>query len=229
MTTHELSIPQNREVSFWNSGSNWQWFVLICLIYAGSSFISQTFILSDSLFYNTYGEQMAYERIDAMLNFQAQWQWVGFLFIPLFIALKLLLVTLSLLGGCIWENYRIGFRQIWSMVLRAELVFAIAAVFTVLFLTWFVELQSLEDLQRFHNFSLMAFLPVGEDLSAWYLYPLQVLNIFEVLYWFVLIWGMLFVSKRSLQEMIGLVGSSYGLGLLLWVMLVIFLKLNMGL
>ena len=68
MISQELHIPEDEHSSYWQSGSNWQWFMLICLIYAGSSFISQTFVMSNSLFYNSYGEQMAYERIEEMVK-----------------------------------------------------------------------------------------------------------------------------------------------------------------
>ncbi|MEM6630110.1 MAG: hypothetical protein AAF694_10585 [Bacteroidota bacterium] len=228
MTSQELYLTQQEESSFWYTGSNWQWFLLICLVYASSSFINQTFILSDSLFYNSYGEQMAYERIEQILDFQAKWEWIGYAVLPLFISIKLMLVALCLLAGAIWEEYKIGFRKIWSMVLRAELGFAIASLITVGYLALFAELHRLEDLQTFHNFSLLAFVPIGEDINAWYLYPLRVISIFEVLYWVILVKGMQAISKRGFEEIFGLVGRSYGLGLLLWVMLVIFLKLNMG-
>ena len=34
------------------------------------------------------GEQMAYERIEEMLAFQNKWQWIGYIFLPIFIAVK---------------------------------------------------------------------------------------------------------------------------------------------
>ncbi len=228
MISKELHIPDQEQNSSWHSGSNWQWFILICLIYAGSSFISQTFVLSDSLFYNSYGEQIAFERIEEMLAFQNQWRWASYAILPIFLSIKLLLVALCLLGGVIWEEYKIGFRKIWSMLLRAELVFALGSILIVGYIALFVDLKRMEDLQTFHNFSLLAFIPVGEDIDAWYLYPLQVVNLFELVYWFVLVKGMQILTGRSVGEMFGLVGRSYGLGLLIWVMLIIFLKLNMG-
>ncbi len=228
MDTHHPELSPRTRVNFWNSGSNWQWFILICLIYVYSSYLSQTLVVSDSLFYNSYGEQMAYDRIEQMLDLQAKWSWVSYLFIPLVIGIKLLLVSLCLLGGSIWENLRLSFRKVWSMVLRAELVFAVGAVCIVLYLAFFVELNSLEDLQGFHNFSLMALLANEEDPTAWYLYPLQVVNLFEILYWIILVKGIQAISKKGVSESIGLVGRSYGLGLLIWVFLVIFLKLNLG-
>ena len=99
------------------------------------------------------------------------------------------------------------------MLLRAELVFALGSLFIVGYLALFIDLNRLEDLQTFHNFSLLAFVPIGEDIHAWYLYPLQVVSVFELIYWFALVKGMQALIGKSMGEMFGLVGRSYGVGL----------------
>lgn len=228
MDTQHTRAPNYKAPSLWETGSNWQWFVLICLLYAYSTYMHQAFVISDALFYNSYGEQLAFERIEQMLNVQAKLSWVSYVFIPFFVGIKLLLVSLCLVGGSIWDSLKVGFRRIWSIVLRAELIFALGSVCTVLFLTFFVELSTIEDLQGFHHFSLKGLFPF-EDLNAWYLYPLQVVSLFEILYVIFLVKGMQALSGKGAYVMLELVGKSYGLGLLIWVLLVIFLKLNLGL
>ena len=229
ITSKDLQLPPKEGLSFWNYGSNFQWFILICLIYVGSSYIIQEFILSDTLYYNSFGEQMAYERIEEILTFQAKWKWMGYLFFPIFIGIKLTIVSLSLLGGSIWGDYRLGFKQIWSVTLRAELIFGLAALLTPMYIYFFVELNVLEDLQSFHAFSLLAFFPAIVDVNAWYVHPIKVINLFEILYWLGLILGMKYLTGKNVREMFCLVANSYGLGLLLWVLIMVFLKLNMGL
>lgn len=66
-----------------------------------------------------------------------------------------------------------------------------------------------------------------EQVEPWLLYPLQVLNVFELLYWFALAYGITRVlPEYDLGRAMGLVLSSYGVGLLVWVATVMFLTLT---
>jgi len=71
-----------------------------------------------------------------------------------------------------------------------------------------------------------------QGLEPWFIYPLQVLNLFELAYWFVLAY---FIGKLAFTEKdkgkpmdlgLKIVASSYGSALLLWVVVVMFFTLN---
>ena len=90
---------------------------------------------------------------------------------------------------------------------------------------------TLEDLQYFYPLSTLNI--VGyKGLEAWFIYPLQVLNLFEFAYWLLLSY---FVGKLAFTEKdkgkpmdlgFKIVASSYGSALLLWVVVVMFFTLN---
>jgi hypothetical protein len=104
----------------------------------------------------------------------------------------------------------------------------------VLKIVWFYFFQTnytLEDLQYFYPLSALNI--VGyKGLDAWLIYPLQVLNLFELAYWLLLSYfvGMLaFIEKYKGKPMdlgFKIVASSYGSALLLWVVVVMFFTLN---
>ena len=55
----------------------------------------------------------------------------------------------------------------------------------------------------------------SQGLEAWFIYPFQVLNLFEVAYWFILAY---FIGKEindTTEKGLSIVASSYGVGLLI--------------
>ena len=86
---------------------------------------------------------------------------------------------------------------------------------------------TLEDLQYFYPFSTLNIIGY-EGLEPWFIYPLQVLNLFELVYWLLLGYGLSKSLKTSMDAAMGIVVSSYGVGLLIWVVAVMFLTLNMS-
>lgn len=86
---------------------------------------------------------------------------------------------------------------------------------------------TLEDLQYFYPLSALNI--VGyKGLESWFIYPLQVLNLFELAYWLLLAY---FIGKLAFTEKdkgkpmdlgFKIVASSYGSALLLWVVVVMF-------
>ena len=104
----------------------------------------------------------------------------------------------------------------------------------VLKIIWFYFFQTsytLEDLQYFYPLSALNI--VGyQGLESWFIYPLQVLNLFELAYWLLLAY---FIGKLAFTEKdkgkpmdlgFKIVASSYGSALLLWVVVVMFFTLN---
>lgn len=191
------------------------------------SFIAQEFLVSDNMYYATLGEQVSYERIDEMLALQEKWEWVGYAFIPIIYLLKFSLIAMCLSVGVLLGNLKISFNKLFQIALIAEAVFLLPAFIKII---WFMLIKTdygLEDLQYFYPLSLLSIFDV-EKLAQWWIYPLQLLNFFELVYWFVLSYGLHMVLKKSVKDMLGVVLSTYGVGLLLWVVLVTFLTVNMS-
>ena len=81
---------------------------------------------------------------------------------------------------------------------------------------------------RYHGEVIVLQLFGYEDLEPWFIYPLQVVNLFELCYWLLLGYGLSKALKRSVDYAMGIVASSYGVGLLIWVGAVMFFTLNMS-
>jgi hypothetical protein len=65
-----------------------------------------------------------------------------------------------------------------------------------------------------------------KSLAIWQIYPLQLLNVFEMVYWGLLAYWLKRLLNITLTKSMEMVIASYGTGLLLWVVFVTFLSLN---
>ena len=162
---------------------------------------------------------------------QKKWWWVSYVTTPVLIGIKVLLVAFCLnFVKIISEKLEdVQFRDILTVVLIAEFVFVIAG-FYKFFNFYLIDTDyTLETLQTYYPLSLINY---KEAISTekWLAYPLQLLNVFEIMYWGVLAWGIwqLADKKISYQRSLGYVALTYGVGLLFWVGVVCFLILSVS-
>lgn len=189
--------------------------------------IISSFLLSTDLYFNQFGDQMTYDQIRSFIDFQFKYQWVSYLLLPCIYMLKLLLLSLVLLAGAIFWDIKISFKKLFKIALIAEFLFIIPSLIK---LFWFLFIQKdfeLLDLQTFYPLSILNLLNV-KDIPQWLLYPFQIVNVFEIIYWFLLAYGISLVAKERLPKMIGLVASSYGVGLFVWVVFITFITINLS-
>ena len=162
---------------------------------------------------------------------QKKWWWVSYVTTPVLIGIKVLLVAFCLnFVKIISEKLEdVQFRDILAVVLIAEFVFIIAG-FYKFFNFYLIDTDyTLETLQTYYPLSLINY---KEAISTekWLAYPLQLANVFELMYWGVLAWGIwqLADKKISYQRSLGYVALTYGVGLLFWVGVVCFLILSVS-
>ncbi len=203
----------------------WGMFLFSWVVYALVLFIQQRYILTDQVYYNTLGEQLTIERIDALLQIRQKWQWLSYVLIPVMLLVQVLFISICLSAGAILLDYKISFRRIFAMVVKALAVFAIGKIVHALLLQ-FMDVQTMDDLLRAEVFSLLGWIDKG-GLPDWILYPLSVVNIFEALFWLLLAGGMGYLLEKRWTRMIGFVAATYGIGLLVWVLFIVFLQLNL--
>ncbi|MEL6650958.1 MAG: hypothetical protein AAFQ87_09175, partial [Bacteroidota bacterium] len=152
----------------WQKGNNLHWFLALCIFYISAAVIGEYYFLSDTVYFNSFADRFAYDQINQMLESQRKIRWFGYILQPFLLMIKLSLIALCLMSAVVWSNLKVSFRQIWSIIIRTELVLAVGALFASAYLAIFWEVNSFDDLENFHNFSLLALLPSGFDISKWY-------------------------------------------------------------
>ncbi|UYN87097.1 MAG: hypothetical protein KIT51_02130 [Cyclobacteriaceae bacterium] len=108
----------------------------------------------------------------------------------------------------------------------AEFVFFIPPILKVLWFGIFHIDYTLKDLQIFSPLSALNLIN-RDSVEPWLLYPFQILNVFELVYWLVLAYGLYELTGERYSKMLGIVAASYGTGLLLWIVFIVFLTINL--
>jgi hypothetical protein len=202
-------------------------FLLIVTVSILLSLLVKILIFKDDLYFAYFEDQLSYARIEEMLASRKKWSWVGYGLAPLFFFLKTGLVTICIFTGAFFINLRLELGKIFKAVLLAETVFFIPALIKIAWFTFYYMNYTLDDVQYFQPLSLLSFFNANE-LDTWWVYPLKILNVFEVVYWIVLAFLLAELSTERFNRMLGMVLGSYGTGLLMWVIFVTFITLSLS-
>ena len=202
-------------------------FVCFCLTLLGFTFLSKELLLTEEIYIASLGDQMGVERVQAMLQLQEDWQWLGYVLIPVLYLLKFALIALCLNVGTLLFDYKIPFPKLFRLAMMAETIFLIPILLKPL---WFLLVQTsftLDDFQYFYPLSLLNLFESG-SVAPWWVYPLQLANVFEVVYWLLLAYGLHRLLRTHYDRALTLVLASYLPGLLLWITVVTFLSVSLG-
>jgi hypothetical protein len=200
-------------------------FLIVIGISILTALLANHLLMSDALFYDNFAEQLTAEKIESILAQMHKWAWLNYIMIPLVYLIKFTLVSLVLLTGFFFFDKTVDFSQIFKAVILAEIAFLLVPIIN---LCWFVFVQTkytFQDVQYFYPLSALQLFD-AQSLPKWQIYPLQLFNVFELIYWVLLAYWLKKLLNISLNKSMEVVASSYGTGLLLWVVFITFLSLN---
>ncbi|MEW4924280.1 hypothetical protein [Algibacter sp. 2305UL17-15] len=189
--------------------------------------MSKAILNIDGLIEISAYEYLTSKEVLEIIEIRNTWKWLGYLTIPLLLLLKLSVIAAILDAGSFFFNKDIKYKSLFNIVVKAEFVFLLVIVFKT---TWFYVFQqdyTLEDLQSFYPLSAIN-ITGYDNLQPWFVYPLQVLNLFEFAYWVILAYLLGKAFNENTDKGLTIVASSYGVGLVIWVVTVMFFTLNMS-
>jgi len=200
-------------------------FIMICCISLLVTYATKTFITTDEFYYSNLTERLSYEQIKEFIVDNKSWEWLTYLIIPVILILKLSLISLCLATGMFILVNRFEYLKTLEAVILAEMVLLFPAIVKLLWFLFFNPNYTLSDLQYFYPLSAINFFEY-QTLEPWVIYPLQILNAFEFVYWFTLAFGLYKqFSYLSYEKAIGIVMSSYVNCLVVWVATAMFFSL----
>jgi hypothetical protein len=183
-------------------------FVLLCVLTVFLLYFKKTFIE-----YETAAFEFLQDRPEGMvLRVLTALQFIS---IPLVYLWKFTVISFVIWVGCFLYGYRVTYVQSWGVVIGAEFIFLIPEVLKILYFFVIETDPSYSDIGAFYPLSLMHFFDYYSIDHKW-AYPLRALNLFEVVYWFALVWGIDHYARKDKKIVWFIVASSYILLFLLW-------------
>lgn len=200
------------------------YFLFLCIFQGFLVFIYQDLIVYDNLFYEALGSQMDFERIQKTLDFQKQYQWVVYLALPIFMMIRILLVTCCLNIGSLLEKYDASFSGFFQASMYAQTIYLFPMITKLIYFYFIHTDYTLGELNSFNPFSLLGLFDVKE-LELWQLSFLGFFNLYQLSFVLFLAYRVQFLIQKDFSQSLGFVGLSYGAGLFIWIVFLMFLQL----
>ena len=184
------------------------YFVFLCIISFLLLFIKKEFIESEIAAFEVLeakGEMGMFHVLSAL----------QFISIPLVYLFKFTVTAFVIWIGCFMFGYKITYTQLWGIVLVCETIFLLPEVLKIGYFFLFVGDPNYFDLRAFYPFSMLQ-LTDYTIVSPRYIYPLKALNLFEPIYWVMLVYSVQYTSNKRLNISYYIVFSSYVLLFFLW-------------
>ena len=207
-------LQLNKQYYFW----------FLCALSLLFAFLGDRFLFTESLYYSTLNEQYTNEQIRMMLNLKDKWIGITYLFIPVFIILRVLYTSFCLFLGDLFRETHWGYKRLFNIALKADIVFILSAICVFYYYLIVGDYKTTHEL-NIHPFSLLA-VTGQENIPGWLVFAYNSINVFELIY-LVLLSLLIHVSTQT-----GFVKSlifsllTYGVGNYLYIVAITFLYLN---
>jgi hypothetical protein len=201
----------------------WILFLILILGTILTNEIATYFLDLNHLLYKNLSEQLTLQQIEKVFELQKRWDWLGYALLPLILFLKVSIISMIIAMGGFFSDIELRHGKYFRIVLLAEFVLLIPTLIKTVWFYFFKMDFSLDDVQEFMPFSLQNIVD-NAVVPDWALYPLQVTNLVEVIYWILMAY--LLNKYTNTEKGMKIVFTSYVPALLIWIVFIMFITLN---
>lgn len=189
--------------------------------------VSQTILIDEIVFFNTYSEQLTYELSMEIFSAMRSYSWISYAITPILLLLKFSALSVLIYIGVFFSDLHkdITLGKIFKVVVVSEIVFVVASVIKMLWFILFAGNYTLDDMNFFYPLSLINLFSRSEVASYW-VYPLQTVNIFQVFYVLLLAFGLSRIGSVKKISVDRIVLSTYVPAMAVWIAMILFLTID---
>lgn len=212
--------------SYFNMG-RFRLFLIITACYYIIMWLSKNVLINETVFYNSFSEQLTYEKAMNLFDNMNRYSWISYLVTPLLLLIKFTVISLVMYTGVFFLNlhYKISFGVIFRIVIASDIIFVIAGLIKFVWFYFFAGNYELNDISFFYPLSLINLFKVSEVSRIW-VFPLQSVNLFQAAYILLLAYGLNKAGRIEKSESEKVVIFSYMPAFLFWIVLVMFISLD---
>lgn len=204
-------------------------YILLLLLSTVTIIVSKTgnsLLNIEELYYNSLSVNLTTQQVERTFELQKKIQWLYYIIVPIITLIKTMIISsIIYIGIILVANRKMSFNIVWHFILKAEFIFVLVNIFKIVWFYFFQTNYNLEDLQYFYPLSALNIIGY-KGLETWFIYPFQILNLFELFYVIYLGFQIGKLTNSNPDYGLKIVGLSYVPSLLLWVATVMFFTLN---
>lgn len=219
---HTTTLPNHQCMNRYLNLSIYGFLLIYCMLFIFFSFLHNYILIEDRLYYNSFSNIIAIDKIGYIIDQYKIYQKIGYGIVPIIILLRVFYTSLCLFIGSFISKEHLSFRQCFNVALKSDPIFLFELIFKINYFS-FVGINTLQDL---NTRILSAFQLLDLQTETWSSYPFLVLNLFELCYWIILASLSSYYTKEGFWVSILFILKSYGVGLILWIMFIVFIMLN---
>ncbi len=201
-------------------------FAAYSLLYILIVYLINKMVYTDEFYYSLLGQKIATERIFDVIKIARKYQVLYYLLIPILFLLRTMIFSTAIFCGFYLIDKGLRFGIILKSVIQAEIVFVVVMLIRLVYFVLNPGLSA-QAIPNFYPLSLTNLINLN-NIPAYYIYPLQLVNIFEVGYMFLIAYGIKTVTRNTMLETLKPVACSYLTVILLWLSILTFLQLQLS-
>lgn len=201
-------------------------FIVLTSIYLGLLYYSNICFLTDSVYYNSYSESTATETISKIIGIKNKFIWLSYIIFPLILLFKMAFSIFCIKTRLVFSDINLKWKYILKIVLFSELAFLFQSLAKVILLTFFKKVSILNDVQLYTPFSIYGLIKNPSLIPKYLITLFQMINLFEIFYWFLLSFGLSVFLKIKFIKSVALIFTSYCVGLLFWILFLMFIIIS---
>ena len=205
--------------------NKWILFTTLTLATVYFTWLMNAALPFEQMMYSSLSEQLSANRIEKLIENQQKWQWLSYAIVPVLLLIKWLLVAVVLDIGALFLEIELKFKKAFHIAMLSEVVFIVLLATKFGWFFYHRDILTLEYVQFFMPLSLGNVIDIS-FMDKWLVYPLQVFNVFEMVYWLTLAYFLHLEIKQSFWKSFHFVAITYGVGLVVWLTFIAFLILN---
>lgn len=194
--------------------------VIVCCISVIAAYIQQEYLVIPQLENMPIINDILKRKI---LNEFQKLRWLSLLLAPIIILLRVSLVaSCFFVGSLLFDGFgKLEYGRCFNVALKADVILLFSAVISSAILL-FAGNESTVYVSK--CMSLLYFFDL-ENIEPWLVMPIGVLNVFEAVYWFFMAALLAVALKKSYKDALNFVLCTYGTGLVLFILFIIFVTL----
>lgn len=184
--------------------------------------LTNHFVLTIS-FYRQSGSPLSWLPVEEAGIYESMKKWV-YISTVIYLLVKISVVSLLIHTTLFLHGDSVPWNRTFYVALISEYIFLLPAFIKLIFFHFYYPEGTLAD---WHRIYILSALSIFESAPQDWYYALQTLNVFEIIYWFLLAYGISVISGHQFDKSLKLIISSYLPALLIWIALVSFVSITL--